>query len=436
MGFDRCKLVVLLVAALVMAAGAAYAQTEAIEGFEARSLDGMPYRLFVPSNYDPNRRHPLILSLHGAGERGTDNEKQVRGSADLAMLFTSEAAQARHPALVVAPQCPEGQQWVQWSWSRGSYDLAAVPQSEAITKALAILAEVQKQYAIDEDRVYVVGLSMGGFGAWDLMLRHADKWAAGVATDGGGAPASAMMMQNLPVWAFHAERDNVVPATGSREMFAALAEVGASPTYTEYATGGHGAWARAAQTRSLFDWLFAQVRNQARSTPPSEIAFSPNGGLAKTLAITSSINQAVIRYTTDGSMPSQSQGLLYERPIEIGADVTLRAVAFQPGAPNGASVFHAATFRADADPAGSGGASQGGSGLQGGAAGEDMVDDSGPGGTGASTPQQEGGAAGGGTHPGAGKGCGFAPRTTGSWAFVMGLCLAVAVARERRRFEK
>jgi predicted peptidase len=243
--------------------------SKAMESFEARTYKDdktggtLPYRLLVPNGYDARdgkKQYPLILFLHGAGERGTDNAAQLKwGGALLA-----GDVQKKEPCFVVAPQCPPDKQWVNTPWARGSYDQDKVPISDELKMALAVVDRAQKEFHVDPDRVYMMGLSMGGFGTWDAILREPKRFAAAVPICGGGDPSKAESIKSVPVWAFHGGADNVVPTQGSHDMVDALKKAGGHPRYTEFPGVGHGSWANAWNEPELLDWLFAQKRGEGK----------------------------------------------------------------------------------------------------------------------------------------------------------------------------
>ena len=217
------------------------------------------YRLLRPADLDAGRRHPLVLFLHGAGERGSDNKKQLAWFWDAKkprVLGRSEVAAAK--AFVVVPQCPDGQQWVDVPWSAGSYTSPAV--SESLRLTLGLVDALLTEFPIDAARVYVVGMSMGAFGAFDAAQRRPDLFAAIVPICGAGDPAKARDIAHVPVWAFHGDQDDAVPVSGSREMVAALKAAGGAPRYTEYRDTGHHSWLPAFDEPDFWNWLFAQRR--------------------------------------------------------------------------------------------------------------------------------------------------------------------------------
>ncbi|HEX6962884.1 MAG TPA: dienelactone hydrolase family protein, partial [Lacipirellula sp.] len=222
---------------------AASSAVDPIAVFEARTFDGdgdvrLPYRLLKPLDYDPEQPYPLVLFLHGAGERGDDNAKQlVHGGRN----FAEEAMRRRHPAFVVFPQCPAGQKWVEVPWDARAHKAPEDP-GDAMRAAFALLNALQEEFSIDADRIYGVGLSMGGYGTWDILQRKPELLAAAIPICGGGDPDLAAGFQSTPVWTFHGDADPVVPVARSRGMVEALKAAGGQPIYTEYEGVGHDSW--------------------------------------------------------------------------------------------------------------------------------------------------------------------------------------------------
>jgi predicted peptidase len=229
------------------------------ERFETRvfkTADGsLPYRLLQPKDYDANRRYPLVMFYHGAGERGDDNVKQlVHGMND----FASDDVMDEYPCFVVAPQCPSEVQWVDTPWTADAHTMPEKP-TEPLRLSLELITSLQSEFSIDENRLYVTGLSMGGFGVWDALQRHPTRFAAAVPVCAGGDPAFAKQIAHVPIWAFHGDADTVVKPSRSREMVAALKAADGSPKYTEYPSVGHNSWAATYANREMFAWLFAQL---------------------------------------------------------------------------------------------------------------------------------------------------------------------------------
>jgi len=242
----------------VFAAHTSQAQ-DSVDGFLARTYTGaagatMPYRLFIPDAAVRQRALPLIVYLHGGGGAGNDNLRQISGGNTAGThLWTSRAMQARHPAFVVAPQIPGGRQW-------------GAPSSDELAPAakllLDLLATLSKEFAIDADRIYVVGQSLGGRGTWDLVSKRPDLFAGGIPVCGDGNTTRIRAARDVAIWAFHGAKDPVVPVAGSRDLVAALKAAGSRVKYTEYEDVEHDAWVRAFAERELADWLFAQTRKR------------------------------------------------------------------------------------------------------------------------------------------------------------------------------
>ena len=221
----------------------------------------IPYRLFIPANYDATKKYPLVLFLHGAGERGTDNVKQLTASQG-AFLWSSDANQKDHPCFIVAPQCPDNDQWVNTSWGLGSYSTTKIPISKALKMVVNLLDTLKANYSLDTTSFFVTGLSMGGYGTWDIITRFPQMFRAAIPICGAADPGKAKLLVKMPIWCFHSADDNVVPVKGSREMVNAINEQGVNNRdnfYTEYTNAGHFAWVPAYSEPDLVSWLFNTV---------------------------------------------------------------------------------------------------------------------------------------------------------------------------------
>jgi predicted peptidase len=235
----------------------------------------MPYRLFVPANYDPGKRYPLVMFLHGGGEGGSDNEKQLSGSEG-ATIWAKPAEQAKRPAFVLAPQAhdyvnpdpalPIGGFGITRNREGERYMDEVLKPSTDVKLAVAVLEKVMSEYSVDPGRLYVTGLSQGGFGTWNINLLRPDLFAAMVPIAGGGEPAQMQKLVGKPIWAFHAEDDQVVPVNYSRQSIAALQKAGGQPIYTELPSGAyfdpneHWSWVYAYRNEAMREWLFKQQK--------------------------------------------------------------------------------------------------------------------------------------------------------------------------------
>lgn len=196
----------------------------------------LPYRLVLPETYDETKSYPMIVFLHGAGERGNDNELQL-------FHCVQYLADTLPECIIVAPQCPVNNQWVDTPWANGAYSIDKVPESNELKAVIELLDALQEEFNVDSDRIYASGLSMGGFGAWDLMMRHNDYFAAGVLVCGGGDPSQAEALKDTPLFVFHGDADDAVPVSGSRDTVQAIRDAGGELVqYVEYPGKGHGIW--------------------------------------------------------------------------------------------------------------------------------------------------------------------------------------------------
>jgi len=228
------------------------------------SNETLPYRLLLPKDFRRDgdgikstagqEKYPLVLFLHGLGERGTDNARQLTHGV---LEFAKPAVRDRYPCFVAAPQCPANDGWVKLQWQSLGKPLSDKP-TPALRLALELVDHLAATLPIDADRIYITGLSMGGFGTWDAVVRRPERFAAAVPVCGGGDPDMMPKLKNLPIWAFHGEKDAVVPPARSIAMIDALRQAGGQPKLTLYPGVGHDSWRRAYAEPELMAWLFAQ----------------------------------------------------------------------------------------------------------------------------------------------------------------------------------
>lgn len=246
-------LVLLVVASVVVAQ--APDLDKLLEKRTYENMEGkLPYRLLQPPNYakDGTDSYPLVVFLHGAGERGEDNKAQLKhGVAE----FAKEATRKKHPCFLIAPQCPKDG----W-WAIGSKATAKRKGPAAGAMVLELIEALSKEFRVDQKRIYLTGLSMGGYGTWDLLSRRPELFAAGIPICGGGDPKTVEKFARLPIWAFHGDADKAVPVSRSREMIDALKKAGGEPKYTEYPKVAHDSWTQTYRDAKVLDWLFEQKR--------------------------------------------------------------------------------------------------------------------------------------------------------------------------------
>lgn len=235
------------------------AVTEPLE-FKGAGDAVLKYRLLKPLDFDAAKTYPLVLFLHGAGGRGNNNKGQIADQPGALKLLVNEPLRSKYPCFVLAPQCPSNQRWVDVDWNQCVYDQDKVKLTAELGLVLALLEQFRRDYKVDAQRLYVTGISMGGYGTWDIVTRHPELFAAAIPVCGGCDPSKAPLVAKLPIRAFHGGKDGVVPPRGDREMAAALKAAGGREEYVEFPTVGHDAWNPAYKTEGIFDWLFAQKR--------------------------------------------------------------------------------------------------------------------------------------------------------------------------------
>lgn len=215
--------------------------------------DTLRYRQLFP-DYDTVRKYPLVIFLHGSGERGNDNEAQLKWGV---MNFATAEAMKSHPAYVIAPQCPENMDWADFTNRNGGLMLHPVP-SKPTELLIGLIHQLMKKLPVDTNRIYITGLSMGGYGTYDIIERYPHLFAAAVPVCGGGDATRAASIAHIPIWIFHGAEDAAVDPTLSYDMAKALTKAGAHPGLTIYPETGHFSWIAAYSDPAMMEWMFRQ----------------------------------------------------------------------------------------------------------------------------------------------------------------------------------
>jgi predicted peptidase len=219
-------------------------QSEQMFQKEITKTVSLKYLLYLPKGYGgkKDQKWPLMLFLHGAGERG-DDTNLVKKHGPPKLIDQGK----EFPFIIVSPQCPLNSWWPE--------------QVDALT---ALLDEVQAKYAVDPDRVYLTGLSMGGFGSWTLATRYPKRFAAVAPICGGGDRYLASRLRDVPVWAFHGGKDPVVPVQASKDMVEALKKAGGDVQLTIYPEAQHDSWTETYNNPKLYEWFLSHRRGQEK----------------------------------------------------------------------------------------------------------------------------------------------------------------------------
>src|SRR5690554_2351306 len=233
--------------------------------FVSPSRDTLDYRILFPEDYQANKDYPLVLFLHGAGERGSDNEKQLTHGAD---LFLTEENRKKFPAIVVFPQCPEDKYWIDISirsqlGGKGDPDFkeSIKNPSEELALVNEMVEDLIAKEKVDLDRIYIMGLSIRSFGTFETLARWPEKYAAALGICGGGNISLAKnYADQTAVWITHGAKDDVVPVALSHRLYHALKEQEANVKYTEFPEANHNAWDPTFAIPELLPWLFSHSK--------------------------------------------------------------------------------------------------------------------------------------------------------------------------------
>ena len=250
---------------ILLDAPAARAQNEAYAKgvFITQQHDSMPYRLLAPQSLKSGKKYPLVLFLHGAGERGSDNESQLRNGGT---VFTNPVAREQYPCFVLFPQLGVKDYWSLAKRPAQGYKGAnPMPKEVPITKHLqavkALLDKVNAENPVDESSIYIIGISMGAIATYDMVYRFPDRFAAAVAICGATNIARMQELGGKTAFRlYHGDIDDVIPVRYSREAYEALHRKGRKVEYIEVYGAGHNAWHPAFNRPDFLSWLFKQKR--------------------------------------------------------------------------------------------------------------------------------------------------------------------------------
>jgi len=226
--------------------------------------DTLLYRIMLPNNFDASKTYPLVLFLHGAGERGSDNQKQLTHGSS---LFASEANREKFPAIVVFPQCPKNDYWANAEVDRSTKPLTlkfpeTLEPTTAMVLAMGLLDELLAKAYVNKDQVYIGGLSMGGMGTFEMLHRKPTIFAGAFAICGAGNPEFASdYAKQTALWVFHGANDDVVNPQASVDMVSGILKYGGKPNFSLYAKDNHNSWDSAFAEPELLTWLFSNSKH-------------------------------------------------------------------------------------------------------------------------------------------------------------------------------
>jgi predicted peptidase len=244
-----------------------FAQNQKLFKYEhfINQTDTLNYRILLPKHFDETKQYPLVLFLHGGGERGSDNAKQlVNGSS----LFAKRKHRRKFPAIVIFPQCPQNDYWARATIDRNTNPYAIdFPLDSIPTKSLSLVMQLMDEMAskpfVKSDQIYVGGLSMGGMGTFEILYRKPKMFAAAFAICGGGnVETVSQYATSTPIWVFHGANDDIVDPQLSIAMVGANLKAGGKPNFNLYSNDNHNSWDSAFSEPSLLAWLFSKSKQK------------------------------------------------------------------------------------------------------------------------------------------------------------------------------
>ena len=225
--------------------------------------DTLQYRMLLPKDFSPSKSYPLMLFLHGAGERGEDNQKQLTHGSEI-FIKNRES----FPAIVVFPQCPPQDYWANANVDRSTKPITLTfPKDIAPTKSLSLVMQLldtmlDKNF-VNKNQIYVGGLSMGGMGTFEILFRRPETFAAAIAICGAGNPDSAeVYAKKVPMWIFHGANDDVVNPLSSVDMVSGILKYGGKPNFSLFAKDNHNSWDSTFAEPKLLPWLFSNIKTE------------------------------------------------------------------------------------------------------------------------------------------------------------------------------
>jgi predicted peptidase len=233
------------------------------EIYTSPSGDQLPYRILYPKNYDQSKKYPLVLLLHGGGERGNDNEKQLTHGAK---LFLTDENRENFPAIVIVPQCSTDSYWASVTLDRSTSPITlgfdySRPITNPLKNAIELVQKISNEQGVDKKRIYITGLSMGGMGTFEAVYRYPKLFAAAATICGGGDTIRYdNRVKKIPFRVFHGDADVVISVNESRQMVKKLQSLNVSVNYKEYPGVNHNSWDNAFAEPDFLSWMFSKKK--------------------------------------------------------------------------------------------------------------------------------------------------------------------------------
>lgn len=229
------------------------------KSFQSKDKIVFFYRTASPAKLEKHKKYPLLVFFHGSGGRGNNNLKQLT-DAGFVEALEKQGVLTKRKSHVFAGQVPSGERWVDVGWNLIGHKMPKISKSmQMALQAIDVYIEDEKNQ-VDPDRIYAMGLSMGGYGTWDAIQRRPNFFAAAVPICGGGDKKYGGKIAHLPIWAWHGEKDAVIAPSRSQDMIEAIKQAGGSPKYSEVKDRGHNSWVDVWNSNVLWDWLYLQKK--------------------------------------------------------------------------------------------------------------------------------------------------------------------------------
>lgn len=226
--------------------------------------DTLQYRIMMPKDFDDSKQYPVLLFLHGAGERGSDNKVQlVHGSK----LFASKENREKFPAIVIFPQCPKNSYWANATVDRSTKPIKLkfplnIEPTKPLSLVMQLMDEISAKPYVNKQQIYVGGLSMGGMGTFEIVYRKPQFFAAAISICGAGNPeATKVYAKTTPFWVFHGANDDVVNPISSVNMVEGILKNGGKPNFTLFGKDNHNSWDSTFAEPQLLPWLFSNIKH-------------------------------------------------------------------------------------------------------------------------------------------------------------------------------
>ena len=222
-----------------------------------KNNEAINYRLRAPGFIDKKKKYPLLVYFHGSGGRGDDNISQLIDAGAIGAFFNQQLSK-NHCSYILAAQVPDNEKWVNVPWENLSHRMPDISKSMRLLFEIIDDITANRDYRIDNNRIYAMGISMGGYGVWDAIQRRRKKFAAAIPICGGGDSSMCSTLSSIPIWSWHGSNDLDISVQRSRDMHNGILNAGGNSKYTEVKERGHDVWLDVWEEKLVWTWLFSK----------------------------------------------------------------------------------------------------------------------------------------------------------------------------------